>query len=172
MLDSSHGWAIGQDYFSDEWKAYAYTDGTWNVVTLTTVITGDWGVLKITGVSPSEAWVAGYTVICTPTACPVSPHLYHFSEGAWSSGPMSDWLAFYSFSKVNMTEWWATGKRATGEYAFLHYKDGTYTIAPSAGEDIQQVSMLPNGSGFAAGVGSLLWLHEYPYSVFLPIVMK
>ncbi len=71
---------------------------------------------------------------------------------------MPDWLAFYDISKVSSTEWWATGKRMTGEYAFLHYKDGTYTIVQPAGEDVQALSMLPDGSGFARGVGSLLRL--------------
>jgi hypothetical protein len=168
MVDSSHGWAAG----NSAGQIYTYTSGTWSMVTPTLTITSDWAVLKVIGVNPDEAWVAGSSETCTGTDCLVSPQLHHFAGETWTSVPMPDWLAFFDISRVSTTEWWATGKLATLEYAFLHYKDGVYTIVPSAGEDVQNVSMLPDGSGFASGVGSLLWWHEYPYSVFLPVVMK
>ena len=85
---------------------------------------------------------------------------------------MTNWLAFYDISKVSVTEWWAAGKLTTMEYAFLHYKDGTYTVVPAAGEDVIGVSMLPDGSGFARGVGSLLQLNTLTNRVYLPIVIK
>jgi hypothetical protein len=88
---------------------------------------------------------------------------------------MPDWLAFFDISKVSATEWWAAGKLTTMEYAFLHYKDGTYTVVPAAGEDVLGVSMLPDGTGFARGVGSLLRLTypvAMPYQVYLPIVIR
>jgi hypothetical protein len=82
--------------------------------------------------------------------------LHHFSGGTWTGISTPDWLAFLDISKVSATEWWAVGKRTPYEHAFLHYKEGIYTVVPAAGEDVIGVSMLPDGSGFARGVGSLL----------------
>ncbi len=170
MLDSDRGWGAGGSVFT-------YTNGTWAIVSPTLVITGvQWkGMI---GISPNEAWIAGYSYdACTTSECPVSPQLYHFIDGEWhnvlveGTAALPGWLAFYSISKVSAAEWWAVGKLTTMDYAFLHYKDGTYTVVPTR-EDVRGISMLPDGTGFARGVGSLLWLHEYPYSVFLPIVMK
>jgi len=124
----------------------------------------------VIGMSPDEAWVAGYSVICTPGGCPASPHLLHFSGGTWTSPATSNWQIFSHISKVSATEWWATGRLITGEYAFLHYKDGTYKTVSAAGEDVIGVSMLPDGTGFARGVGSLLKLLQY--GVHLPVVLK
>jgi hypothetical protein len=167
MLDSQHGWAIGGG-------VYSYTNGIWAPVTPT--LNG--GGLRIIGISPDEAWVAGYSTVCDDASCPVVPQLHHFSGGAWTNiiSPTNqlpdDWLAFFDISKVSATEWWAAGKLKTMEYAFLHYKDGTYTTVSAAGEDVKAVSMLPDGTGFASGVGSVLWLHSYPYNVYLPLIRR
>jgi 4-amino-4-deoxy-L-arabinose transferase-like glycosyltransferase len=57
-------------------------------------------------------------------------------------------------------------------HAFLHYKDGMYTTVPAAGEDVKAVSVLPDGSGFASGVGSLLRLTDLPNQVYLPLISR
>ena len=130
------------------------------------------------GISPDEAWVAGYSGLCDPTGCPVTPELPHFSGGAWTNiiSPTNQlpgaWLAFFDIGKVSATEWWAAGKLKTLEYAFLHYKDGAFTTVPSAGADVQRVSMLPDGSGFASGVGSVLQLIDLPNKVYLPLIRR
>ncbi len=152
MLNSNYGWATAGS------SVYTYTGGIWNAVNPQPAITGNWAGLTVVGISLDEAWVAGYSVSCTTVECPVSPQLAHFSGGIWTSIAVSDWQTFNNISKVSATEWWATGRLMTGEYAFLHYKDGTYTTVSSAGEDVIGVSMLPNGFGFARGVGSLLRL--------------
>jgi hypothetical protein len=173
MLDPNHGWATA--YVNDfPWQAsvYTYTDGTWNVVVPTTIITGNWGSVKVMGISPDEAWVAGWSFACTVSDCPLQSHLLHYSAGTWTTIPTPDWLAFYDISQVSATEWWAAGKLTTMEYAFLHYKDGSYTVVPSGGEDVLGVSMLPDGSGFARGVGSLLRLGYLNNQVYLPIVIR
>jgi hypothetical protein len=161
MLDANHGWAVGYNGTSSTgrgtWKAFTYTNETWNTVVPTLTVTADQrGNLKVIGISPNEAWVAGWTMACTTEDCPVTPHLYHFSSGTWITVPVSNWLVFFDISKVSATEWWAAGKLKTMEHAFLHYKDGTYTVVSSAGEDVLGISMLPDGSGFARGVGSSL----------------
>jgi hypothetical protein len=179
MLDANHGWASGAAYDSsvnaDRARVYTYTGGTWNAVTLTQIITGDSLNLKVVSIGPDEAWLAGWAEICTAAACPEYPQLHHFSSGVWTSIALPDWLALYDISKVSATEWWAAGKLTTMEYALLHYKDGTYTVVPAAGEDVLGVSMLPDGTGFARGVGSLLRLTypvAMPYQVYLPIVIR
>jgi hypothetical protein len=169
MLDSQHGWAVG--YYG---VVYSYTAGSWAMVTPTLSVQNS--NLRIIGISPDEAWVAGYSTSCDDASCPAAPQLHHFSGGAWTNivSPTNqlpdEWLAFYDISKVSATEWWAAGKLKTMQYAFLHYKDGAYTSVPSAGEDVLSVSMLPDGTGFASGVGSVLWLHSYPYNVYLPLI--
>ena len=171
MLDSQHGWAVGPGG-----SVYSYTLGIWAMVTpgLSAPIASP----RIIGSSPGEAWVAGYSMSCDPSGCPAAPELHHFSGGAWTNvisptSPLSDdWLAFFDIGKVSATEWWAAGKLKTMDYAFLHYKDGSYTTVPAAGEDVKAVSMLPDGSGFASGVGSVLRLHTYPYSVYLPLIRR
>lgn len=176
MLDSNHGWAISSGKFSTVFEpgviaVVTYTNGIWAAVTPTMTYLG-YQVVNILGISPGEAWVAGYTSTCTPTECPASPELDHFVGGAWTNFPLPDWRALLGISKVSSTEWWATGKLITGTYAFLHYKDGVFTTVPAASEDVGGVSMLPDGSGFASGVGSLLRLQSYPYKVYLPIVLR
>ncbi len=134
--------------------------------------------MRIIGISPAEAWVAGVSVSCDPLACPATPELHHFSNGAWTNivSPTNqlpdNWLAFFDIGKVSATFWWAAGKLKTLEYAFLHYKDGVYSTVRAAGEDVKWVSMLPDGTGFAGGVGSVLWLHSFPYSVYLPLIRR
>jgi len=160
MLDSSYGWATG--YGGIGWKqVYQYSSGTWSAVSPALNLTGEYGNLKIIAINSGEAWVAGWSQVLSSSSdvpSPARPELYHFSGGAWTKANTPDWLAFLGISKVSATEWWAAGKRTTGEYAFLHYKDGTYATVPAAGEDVIGVSMLPDGSGFARGVGSLLKL--------------
>ena len=171
MLNSSSGWATGFVGWGTAWKqVYKYSSGTWSTVSPALNPTGSGGSLKVIGINSSEAWVAGYSIVCAPEGCPVYPQLYRFSGGTWISGTTTGWLAFFDISKVSATEWWAAGKRTTGEYAFLHYKDGTYTTVPAAGEDVIGISVLPDGSGFARGVGSLLKLLQH--QVYLPVVMK
>ncbi len=175
MLDANHGWASSDyDYGigASRARVYTYTGGAWNEVTPTQIVTGDYSSLKIIGISPDEAWLAGWTKVCTAVACPVYPQLHHFSGGGWTSVALPDWLALYDISKVSATEWWAAGKLKTMEYAFLHYKDGSYTVVPAAGQDVQGVSMLPDGTGFARGVGSLLQFSTLADRVYLPIVIK
>lgn len=173
MLDSQHGWAIGFNH-----GVYSYTAGTWALVTPTLASSTNNYNLRIIGISPDEAWVAGYSTTCNSTECPATPELHHFAGGTWTniispSSQLSDkWLAFFDISQVNATEWWAAGKLQTLQYAFLHYKDGVYSTVSAAGEDVRSVSMLPDGSGFAAGVGSILWLHSYPYAVYLPLIRR
>ncbi len=170
MIDSQHGWATGFNH-----GVYSYTTGLWAVVTPTLNVHAN---LRIIGVSPDEAWVAGYSTSCDESSCPARPELHHFSGGEWTNiiSPTNqlpdDWLAFFDISKVSETEWWAAGKLETLEYAFLHYKDGVYTTVPAAGEDVRAVSMLPDGTGFASGIGSLLWLHSYPYNINLPLIRR
>jgi hypothetical protein len=170
MLDSNHGWASVWGNLQS--RIYSYTNGLWSTITPTLMVTGTWGELKIIGVSPDEAWVAGWSMNCTAVDCPATPQLHHFSSGTWTSISTPDWLGFYDISKISATEWWAAGKLTTMEYAFLHYKDGTYTVVPAAGEDVIGVSMLPDGSGFARGVGSLLQLNIFTHRVYLPIVTR
>jgi hypothetical protein len=172
MLDSNHGWAT-------KWsQVMTYTDGLWADVTPGSILPGNTYETRIIGISPTEAWVAGYSESCDTSGCPVTPELHHFSSGIWTNiiSPTSqlpdDWLAFFDISKVSATEWWAAGKLKTTEYAFLHYNDGTYTTVSAAGEDVKAVSMLPDGTGFASGVGSVLWLHSYPYIVYLPLIRR
>jgi hypothetical protein len=129
-------------------------------------------VIKIMGVSPVEAWIAGWTVFCNASSCPAQAWLMHYLNGIWTRIPTSNWLAFYDISKVNGAEWWATGKLKTMEYALLHYQDGNYTIVSAGGEDVLGVSMLPDGTGFARGVGSLLQLKFLTQQVYLPMVAK
>ncbi len=38
-----------------------------------------------------------------------------------------------------------------------------------AGEDVQALSMLPDGLGFGRGIGSLLQLYPYAYRAYLPL---
>jgi hypothetical protein len=133
---------------------------------------GDWGDLKVVGISPDEAWVVGWTDDCSSTGCPASPQLYHISSGIWTRVNLPNWLALYDISKVSSTEWWATGELTTMQYAYLHYKNGTYTTVPVAGEDVLGISMLPNGTGFARGVGSILKVPPYQSQIFLPVVVK
>ncbi len=172
MLDSTHGWAVSANTFHPT-AIVTYTAGTWAAVTPTVTFPGLYQVLQVTGISPSEAWVSGYSMSCTLEECPISANLYHFVDGAWTSIPVPDWRAFLNISKVSATEWWATGKLNTGEYAFLHYKDGVFTTVPAAGEDVQQVSMLPDGTGFARGVGSLLQLLiDLPNKIYLPLIRR
>ncbi len=172
MVDSQHGWAVGYYHV----YSYTYTAGTWTVVTPTLYVQN--ANMRVIGISPDEAWVAGYSVSCDLAGCPATPQLHHFSGGAWTNilSPTDqlsdDWLAFFDISKVNATEWWAAGKLTTGRYAFLHYKDGVYTTVDAVGEDVKAVSMLPDGSGFASGVDSVLWLHSYPYNVYLPLIRR
>jgi hypothetical protein len=162
MLDADHGWAVGNG-------VYTYSAGSW--VAATPPLT-DVTVSTIIAVSPDEAWVAGYIGACTPDGCPISSRLYHFAGGMWEAIPTPDWQIFYSISKVSATEWWATGRLNNWQYAFLHYKDGDYAIVPAVGEDVTGVSMLPDGSGFARGVGSLLQLNIFTHQVYLPIVIR
>jgi uncharacterized repeat protein (TIGR02543 family) len=159
MLDSQHGWAIGFNQ-----GVFSYTMGSWALVTPTLRIESS--NVRIIGISPSEAWVAGYSMSCNEVSCPAQPELHHFSGGIWTnvvsttSQLSSEWLAFFDISKVSATEWWAAGKLKTLEHAFLHYKDGSYTTVSAAGEDVMAVSMLPDGLGFASSVGSLLQFHS------------
>ncbi len=164
MLDANHGWVIGYTGSSMRTRqAYTYTNGTWAIVTPTLSLVSGYSKLKVIAISPNEAWVASWLVACDVMGCPASPILYHFSGGKWTNTPTTNWLAFFDISKVSATEWWAAGKLKTMEYAFLHYKDGSYTVVPAAEEDVTGVSMLPDGTGFARGVGSLLRL-TYPVS--------
>jgi hypothetical protein len=169
MVDPAHGWAMGDQVN----KVITYTNGVWGVFTPTLTLPGVYQSLKIIGISPTEAWGAGYSMSCTAEECPISAELHHFVGGAWTDLSMPDWHAFLDISKVSATEWWATGKLKTGEYAFLHYKDGVFTTVPAADEDVQQVSMLPDGTGFASGVGSVLrlWI-DLPNKVYLPLIRR
>jgi hypothetical protein len=162
MLDANHGWAY--DYYGG---VFTYTNGTWAEVT--PVLTTSNASLKVIGIGPNEAWFAGYSRDITQVGIPAVPELHHFAGGTWTSVPMPNWFAFLDINKVSATEWWATGRLQTLEYALLHYKDGVFTTVPAAGENVQEVSMLPDGTGFASGIGSLLWLHSYPYNVYLPL---
>jgi hypothetical protein len=163
MLDADHGWAVGNG-------VYTYSAGSW--VAATPPLT-DVTVSTIVAVSPAEAWVAGYRFgPCTLTECPIFSRLYHFFGGEWHAIPTPEWQVFYSISKVSDSEWWATGRLNNWQYAFLHYKDGDYTIVPAVGEDVAGISMLPDGYGFARGVGSLLQLNIFTHQVYLPIVTR
>jgi hypothetical protein len=175
MVDPAHGWAFGNLVP----KIITYTNGIWGEFTPTLTASGLYQNLKVIGISPSEAWVAGWSLSCDVSSCPAQAELYHFSNGSWTNmfTPTNltgaDWLAFLDISKVSATEWWAAGKLKTMQYAFLHYKDGLYTTMSAAGEDVQQVSMLPDGTGFASGVGSLLQLQvDFPYKVYLPLIRR
>ncbi len=178
MLDADHGWAAGRSETGYSGvdaveRVYTFTAGSWNMVASTPQITASFETLSIMGISPDEAWVVGWSYTCTAEGCPARALLFHFSAGTWSSLPVPDWLAFFDINKVSTTEWWAAGKLTTMEHAFLHYKDGIYTIVPAAGEDVLGVSMLPDGTGFAKGVGSLLqFTMARPYRVYLPLVIK
>lgn len=166
MLDSTHGWAIAGS------SVYTYANGIWSAVNPQPSGVENWPSLTVIGASPDEAWVAGHSVTCTPSGCLASPHLLHFSGGTWTRLATSEWQIFSHISKVSATEWWATGRLMTGEYAFLHYKDGTCTKSAAAGEDVIGVSMLPDGAGFARGVGSLLKLKTLDRQVYLPVVLR
>ncbi len=165
MLDADHGWAV-----SRQWGVYTYTNGVWTPFSIP--VSGDYREIKVIGITPDEAWIAGWSLACNVVGCPVTPRLLHFTNNAWQPITMTNWLAFLDISKASATEWWAAGKLTTMEYAFLHYKDGTYTVVPAAGEDVIGVSMLPDGAGFARGVGSLLQLNTLTNQVYLPIVIK
>ena len=164
MLDANHGWAY--DYYGG---VFTYTNGSWAKVTPVLTLTAS---LRVIGISSNEAWLAGYSRDPTQEEIPAVPELYHFASGTWTSVPMPNWFAFSDISKVSATEWWATGRLQTLEYAFLHYKDGVFTTVPAAGEDVRAVSMLPDGTGFASGAGSLLWLYSYPYNIYLPLIRR
>ena len=55
---------------------------------------------------------------------------------------MPDWLVFLDISKVSATEWWAAGRLTTMDHAFLHYKDGTYTVVTAAAKSLDNVTFL------------------------------
>jgi hypothetical protein len=170
MVDPQHGWAIGFNH-----GVYSYTAGSWALVTPTLNVQS--ANMRIIGISPDEAWVAGYSTSCDAFGCSAQPELHHFSGGAWTdiisatSQLSDDWLAFFDISKVSATEWWAAGKLKTLDYAFLHYEDGVYSIVPAAGEDVRAVAMLADGTG-------LLWRWQfygcisYPYNIYLPLIRR
>ncbi len=177
MIDANHGWAAGYYYPSVAGadlvgKVFKYTNETWAEVAATPVITGTDGDLMVMGIGSDEAWLAGYSMTCSGTECRSLPQLHHYSNGAWTSVPLPAWRALLSIDKVSATEWWAAGKLNTGQSAFLHYSSGTYETVSAAGEDVQAVAMLPDGKGFAHGVGSLLKTSiPLPVKLYLPLVL-
>jgi hypothetical protein len=171
MLDSQHGWAV-----SPGGGVYSYTTGIWAMVNPRLNV--PYANLRIIGINPKEAWAAGYSTYCDPSGCPATPELHHFAGGVWTNiiSPTSqlpdNWLAFFDIGKVSATEWWAAGKLKTLKYAFLHYKDGVYSTVPTASEDVRAVSMLPDATGFASGVGGVLRLIDLPNKVYLPLIRR
>ncbi len=168
MLDSQHGWAVGPGG-----SVYSYTLGIWAMS-----LQGSARRLPVRGSSAAVQARPRWRGIQCPAIrrCPQRLNCITFRRRMTTSslrrahcqttGSPSSTLAR---SALPNGERRASLKRWT---TLSSLQRRSYTTVPAAGEDVKAVSMLPDGSGFASGVGSVLRLHTYPYSVYLPLIRR